>query len=73
MKNFSEVVKCVLVSKSIDIPTFAEKMGFSVQYIYDLLSGRNGRRWNSDSIERACNFLGIEIQFNIKRGENIET
>jgi len=63
MQKFSEVVKTILKTINMDIPTFAEKMGFSPQYIYDLLSGRNGRRWNEDSMRKACEILKIEIQF----------
>ncbi|WP_312337171.1 helix-turn-helix domain-containing protein [Anaerospora hongkongensis] len=63
MKGFSEVVKAELKKQGMDVSTFAEKMGFSTQYIYDLLSGRNGRRWNADSIEKACEILDIEVKF----------
>lgn len=63
MENFSEIVKKTLANKKIDIQSFAVEMGFSVQYIYDLLSGRNGRRWNSDSMNKACSVLGIEVRF----------
>ncbi len=63
MKGFSEVVKAELKKQEIDVPSFAEQMGFSTQYIYDLFSGRNGRRWNANSIDKACEILGIEIKF----------
>ncbi|MCM0758059.1 hypothetical protein M7775_05645 [Sporomusa sphaeroides DSM 2875] len=63
MKGFSEAVKTELKKQDIDVPTFAEQMGFSIQYIYDLFSGRNGRRWNANSIDKACEILGIEIKF----------
>ena len=66
MREFSNVVKAELVNQEVAIQEFAGKMGFSVQYIYDLLSERNGSRWNSNSIKKACEILGIEIQFKVK-------
>lgn len=63
MKGFSETVKTELKKQGIDMSTFAGQMGFSASYIYDLFSGRNGRRWNANSIDKACEILGLEIQF----------
>lgn len=63
MKGFSEVVKAELKKQGMEVSIFAEKMDFSIQYVYDLLSGRNGRRWNADSIEKACEILDLEVKF----------
>lgn len=63
MFGFSKIVKKILTEKNIPISEFAVGMGFSDKYVYDLLSKRNRSRWNEDSIQRACDILGIEIRF----------
>lgn len=63
MFGFSNIVKKRLKERDISVGEFAVKMGFSDKYVYDLLSKRNGSRWNEDSILKACEILGIEIKF----------
>jgi gp16 family phage-associated protein len=63
MNTFSTVVKKALKQGGISVSAFAKQMGFSDKYVYDLLSKRNKTRWNEDSINKACEILGIEIQF----------
>ncbi len=63
MKDFSEIVKAEMEKQKMSVCDFSLKMGFSDKYVYDLLKGRNGSRWNSDSILKACEILGIKIQF----------
>lgn len=66
MMDFSSIVKKELEVKKISVSDFAQKIGFSYQYVYDLLKGRGKRRWNENSINEACKALGIEIQFKTK-------
>jgi len=62
MNNFSTVVKAELVGK-MTVSEFALKMEKSPQYIYDIFAKRNGCRWNQDLIDKACEILGLEVQF----------
>jgi transcriptional regulator with XRE-family HTH domain len=59
--DFSLIVKEKLAQKNLKITEFARLSGISYPYLFDLLRGR--RRWNEDTIEKACAALGIEIDF----------
>lgn len=61
--NFSEIVKNVLKQRNDTITMLAEQMGYSVQYVSDLLSGR--RRWNETTMNKACEVLGIKVNYSI--------
>jgi hypothetical protein len=63
MDNFSEVVKNELKKQGKSVATFAEEMGFSLQYTYNLINRKGDKRWNEDSIQKACEVLDIAIQF----------
>ncbi|CVK18512.1 hypothetical protein [Sporomusa sphaeroides] len=63
MNDFCEVVKNELKSQGMNVSTFADKMGFSLQYTYNLINRKGDKRWNEDSIQRACEILEIKIQF----------
>jgi len=63
MNIFSNVVKKELKLKDISVAVFADKMHFSLQYTYNLINRKGDKRWNEDSMRKACEVLGIEIQF----------
>lgn len=63
MNNFSEVVKSELTRQEKSVAEFASEMGFSLQYTYNLINRKGDKRWNEDSIQRACEILKIEVQF----------
>jgi len=62
--DFSKAVMTALEKQNISVSIFAKKMNFSIQHTYGLL--RNSKRWNEDSIQKACEILGLEIQFKNK-------
>jgi transcriptional regulator with XRE-family HTH domain len=59
--EFSLIVKEKLAQRNLKIPEFARLSGISYPYLIDLLKGR--RRWNEDTIKKACAALGMEINF----------
>ncbi len=59
--NFTGIVKYQMQERGITPAGLASKMGFTVQYIYKLLQGK--KRWNETTMTRACEALGIEIEF----------
>lgn len=59
MDKFSEVVNTEI--KKMTVSKFAQKIGKSPQYIYDIMAKRNGCRWNEDLIKLACEILGLEL------------
>jgi len=61
--NFSKVVKENLALQEKSIVWLSEKMGCSYQYLWKLVNEKENKRWNEDSIQKACEILGIEIQF----------
>lgn len=63
MNNFSEVIKRELKLQDMSVGVFAEKMHFSLQYTYNLINRKGDKRWNEDSVQKACEVLGIEIKF----------
>jgi hypothetical protein len=63
MNSFSEVIKNELKTQEMSVATFANKMHFSLQYTYNLINRKGDKRWNEDSMQKACDVLGIEIQF----------
>lgn len=66
MENFSEVIRNELMRQKMSVATFAKKMEFSIQYTYNLINRKGDKRWNEDSMQRACEVLGIEIKFDKK-------
>lgn len=63
MNDFSEMVKDELKRQKKSISYFAKKMGFSVQYTYNLINRKGNKRWNEDSMQKACNILNVRIQY----------
>ena len=59
--QFSNVVKQKLNKKRLKISDLAKQVGYSTQYISDLLSGK--RRWNETVIDKVCQALDIKISF----------
>lgn len=58
--KFSKTVAAQLKKKKVPVSKFAGLMGFSVQHAYSLIRGE--KRWNEDSINKACSILGLEIK-----------
>ena len=65
MKEFSDIVVDQLTVQNIAIPKFAKMIGLSTSHVYNLLSGRDGKRWNADTIDKACKVLKITVEFKI--------
>lgn len=59
--NFSEKIKAKLKQDSLSSAELAKRMGYTPQYVSDLLSGK--RRWNEDTMSKACDVLGFELSF----------
>ena len=58
--NFSKAIISILKKKNVSVAQFANRMNFSIQHTYSLL--RNSKRWNEDSINKACEVLGLKIE-----------
>jgi len=63
--NFSDVVHKALKEKGMTSYALAKQMGYTPQYIHDLLNGN--RRWNEITMAKACDVLGLEIEFKRKQ------
>jgi transcriptional regulator with XRE-family HTH domain len=61
--GFSDMIRSVLKQKGITITDLAKKMGYTVQYVSDLLKG--DRRWNETTMNKACDVLSIEVAYKI--------
>lgn len=59
--NISEAIKQAMKQKGVNITELAKQMGYSVQYISDILSG--DRRWNETTLTKACRALGMRLEF----------
>jgi transcriptional regulator with XRE-family HTH domain len=59
--SFSKTVKETLIKNGYRPADLARMTGYSAQYISDLLAGE--RRWNEDSINKACEALGLIIKY----------
>ncbi|MDH7577153.1 MAG: helix-turn-helix transcriptional regulator [Bacillota bacterium] len=59
--NFTQTVKELMGLQNINASNLAKKMGYSPQYISDLLAGK--KRWNETTMSKACNVLGIKVKF----------
>ena len=57
--NFSAIVRKYMKEQKLKVSDLAKSMGYSYQYISDLLSGN--RRWNETTMNKACEVLGIRI------------
>lgn len=58
--NFTNAVKKSMADQGIRSGELARRMGYSPQYITDLLAGH--RRWNETTMDKACQALGMKIQ-----------
>jgi len=65
-KEFNASVLEEMKKNNIGKAELAKKMGLSIQYTYDLFKRRGGRRWNEDTINKACEVLGLNVNFNKK-------
>ena len=63
--NFTEPVKKEMRRKNTQITQLAQMMGCSTSYVSDILTGR--KRWNQDTIDKACEALDLEIIVRKKR------
>lgn len=59
--DFNTIIKEKLEQKNWKITDLARFSGISYPYLVDLIKGR--RRWNEDTMEKACKALGIAIEF----------
>jgi transcriptional regulator with XRE-family HTH domain len=66
--NFSESIKRILKNKDLTASDLARMIGYTPQYIHDLLAGN--RRWNETTINKTCEALGIEILIVPKETKN---
>jgi predicted transcriptional regulator len=66
MDKFSAVVIYQLEKQNISIPEFAKKISLSATYTYNLLNGK--KRWNAETMTRACEVLSLDVEFNEKKG-----
>ena len=66
MLDFSATVREKLKQNSMSSAGLAKKMGYTPQYLSDLLSG--DRRWNEVTMAKACEALGLELVV-VKRKE----
>lgn len=65
--GFSLAVRNELKNKNKNVSWLADQMGLSAQYVYKLLDEKSDKRWNEDSINKACKILGIKINFQSER------
>jgi transcriptional regulator with XRE-family HTH domain len=59
--RFSDVIKAAMKSKGLKIVDLSRLSGISYPYLADLIKGR--RRWNEETINRACKALGLKLVF----------
>lgn len=52
--------------QNISIPVFAKSIGLSPSYVYDILRGDSGKRWNTDTMAKACKFLGLTEKYELE-------
>ena len=57
--NINEILKEKLAEKNLKVTDLSRLSGISYPYCIDLVKGR--RRWNEDTIEKACKALGIQL------------
>jgi hypothetical protein len=62
--KFSAIVIEQLELQGVSIPKFAREIKLSATYTYKLLNGV--KRWNADTMSRACTVLGLDVEFNKK-------
>lgn len=67
--SFTEQIKPYMDAKSIRPTALARMTGYSVPYMFGLLSG--DRRWNESSMNKTCDALGLEMKI-IEKGEAYE-
>lgn len=59
--DFGSAVKKRMEALGMNVSELANKMGYTPRYIYDLLSGQ--ARWNETTIKKACEVLGMTLEF----------
>jgi hypothetical protein len=64
-KQINEVIKAAIEDRRIKAYELSKHLGISLNHTYCLLRGK--RRWNEDLMDKAFEFLGIEIIFKVKK------
>lgn len=59
--NFRLAVKKRMAEKNIKVPELAKMTGYTSRYIYDLLTDKNGARWNETTFAKIFGVLGLEL------------
>jgi transcriptional regulator with XRE-family HTH domain len=59
--NFTKIVKARMKELDVNMTVLAGRMGYSINYISDLLKG--DRRWNETTMAKACAALKLEARF----------
>jgi len=57
--NFSEKIKEALSKGPLTSAELAKRMGYTPQYVSDLLLSK--RRWNETTMSKACEALGLKL------------
>ena len=63
--NITDPIKNEMRRTNTQTTQLAQMMGISISYASDILTGR--KRWNQDTIEKACEALDLEIVVRKKR------
>ena len=61
--EFSKKVKQAMAIKKINASELARQMGYSPKHVLDLLASK--RRWNEETMAKACNVLNIKVVLSI--------
>jgi plasmid maintenance system antidote protein VapI len=62
--KFSQIIKEAMDKKRMNASGLAREMGYTPKHVLDLLAGK--RRWNEETMDKACEILEIETEFKIK-------
>ncbi len=61
--DFSLIVRLRMAELGMNASELARLMGYSPQYINDLINRKKGR-WNEETMNKACQALNLKIDFN---------
>ncbi|OAB48503.1 helix-turn-helix domain-containing protein [Paenibacillus antarcticus] len=65
--NISDTIKKVLKDKKLNPSDLARMIGYTPQYVHNLLDGN--RRWNETTIDKTCFALGLGLEFTTNKTE----
>jgi transcriptional regulator with XRE-family HTH domain len=65
--NFSATVKAALEQRGMKQKDLADQVGYSYQYISELISGK--KRWNEVAIDNVCRALNLSVNFTLNEEE----